>query len=54
MVHTRATDDDVFDILRDPLRVDMGVDSPLVAMHRCHHRICRSAWSSYWLYRMSS
>jgi hypothetical protein len=28
MVHTRATDDDVFDIPRDPLRVDVGVDSP--------------------------
>jgi hypothetical protein len=54
MVHTRATDDNVFDISRDLLRVDVGVDSPLVTMHCRHHRIYRSAWSSYWLYRMSS
>jgi hypothetical protein len=40
--------------LRDPLRVDVAMDSPLVAMHRRHPRIHRTVWSSYWPHRMSS
>jgi hypothetical protein len=54
MVHTRATDDDVLDISRDSPRVNVGVDSLLVAMHRRHHRIRQSSWSSCWLRRISS
>jgi hypothetical protein len=37
---------------RDPLRADVGVDSPLVAMHRRHPCICRSAWRSYWQHEL--
>jgi hypothetical protein len=45
MVHTRTTDDDVLDIPEGsaPLCVDVAVDSPLMAMHRHHPRIHRSA-----------
>jgi hypothetical protein len=32
----------------------MGMDIPLVAMHRRHPRIRRSVWSNYWQHRMSS
>jgi hypothetical protein len=40
--------------LRDPLRADVAVDNPLVAMHRRLPRIRWSVWSSYWQHRMSS
>jgi hypothetical protein len=54
MVRTRATEDDVLDIPEGSSHADVTVDSPLVAMHRRHPRIRRSAWNSYWLRRMSS
>jgi hypothetical protein len=45
MVRTRTTDDDMLDIPEEsaPLRVDVVVDSPLMAMHRHHPRIRRSS-----------
>jgi hypothetical protein len=54
MVCTRATDDNVPSVPSDLPRVDVGVDSPLVAMHHRHHNVHRSALSSCWLRRMSS
>jgi hypothetical protein len=47
MVHMRPTNDDMLDIPEDQLCADVGVDSPLVAIHRHHHRVRRLAWSSY-------
>jgi hypothetical protein len=45
MVRTITTDDDMLDIPEGsaPLRADVVVDSPLMAMHRHHPRIRRSS-----------
>jgi hypothetical protein len=47
MVHMRDTDHDVLDIPENLLCMDMGMDSPLMVVHHCHHRVRRSSWSSY-------